>query len=316
VTHRIGRAHRITIGTEFRHNVEQTTLNYDEAPYTLYIDHRPRSQAVAVNLQDEYEVTRWLRLNLAARAERLTTGAGGFGPKAALILAPVSDTTIKLLFSRAVRAPSVYERFYDSPSNIGNTDLTAERMEGLELNLEHYLTPTMKVEASLFRNTYRNLIVGVADADGAVALRNGLDVRAPGMELSWLLKGRGGVQARASYSALFDADAASQAWTSGAPKHLAKISAGRPVASLGLTIGGELQYESARRTHTGEVLPSAVVANLTAVRSHLLKGVDLNVSLFNLFDQRYSEPVSENHLQGGVLQDGRQFLVGLTWRVR
>jgi outer membrane receptor protein involved in Fe transport len=46
-----------------------------------------------------------------------------------------------------------------------------------------------------------------------------------------------------------------------------------------------------------------------------LKGLDFNASITNLFDERYSEPVSESHRQGGIAQDGRQLLVGLKWRL-
>src|SRR6185503_382394 len=115
-------------------------------------------------------------------------GAAGFTPKLGLILTPRANTTIKLLFSRALRAPSAYELYYDSPSNAGNRALQPERMESMEVNVEHYLTPSMKIEGSMFHNIYRALIVGVADASGSVVLQNGLDARAEGLELSWTMK--------------------------------------------------------------------------------------------------------------------------------
>jgi outer membrane receptor for ferrienterochelin and colicins len=315
-TSRVGRAHRVTAGLEFRQNVQQRQLNYDEEPRTVYIDSRPRTHTLALNLQDEFTLNRHVLLALAGRAERIATGATGWTPKIGVILSPRIDTTVKLLFSRALRAPSAYELYYDSPSNAGNRDLQPERTESLEVNVDHALTPSISVGGSLFRNRYRHLIVGVADASATVVLQNGLDVRASGLELSWTLKRRDGLQARASYSTLFDSDALSDSWTSGAPRHLAKLNVGRTMTPLGLSLGWELQYESARQTHNGEVLDPAIVTNVNVVRSQVRKGLDVNASVFNIFDKRFSEPVSENHLQGGVTQDGRRLLVGVTWRFR
>ena len=295
--------------------MRQSQLNYDEEPRVVYIDSAPRSYTLALNLQDQYTIGRHLLLNLAGRAERIATGATGFTPKLGVILTPRADTTLKVLASRALRAPSAYELYYDSPSNTGNRALEPEQLQSLEVNIEHYLSSSMEIKAALFRNTYRDLIVGVADADGAVVLQNGLDARVDGLELSWTVKRRAGLQARASYSTIFDRDAASNAWTSGAPKYLAKVNVGRLVPRLGLTVGGELQYQSARHTHTGDVLGRAVVANVNLVRANVAKGLDLKGSVFNLFDTSYSEPVSEGHRQGGITQDGRQLFVGLTWRL-
>ena len=313
VSRRLWMSHTLTLGTEFRQNVEQSTSNYDESPRTVYIDHHPRSYLFALNAQDSYTVNRHVLVNLAAREERLATGETGFRPKAGVILTPRSGTTVKLLFSRALRAASAYEQYYNSPANAGNTTLTPERIEAFELNLEHYLTPAMKIDASLFRNTYRDLIVDVAEQSGTVTLQNGLNAEARGLELSWSLK-RPRLRARGSYSTIFDSDAASNAWTSGAPKYLTKANVGWPIAPLALEAGFEAQYESDRHSYTGDVLAPAWLVNLNVVRSHVVKGLDLKVSLFNLLDQRFSEPVSENHRQGAIAQDGRQVLVGLTWR--
>jgi outer membrane receptor for ferrienterochelin and colicins len=316
VSSRVGLAHRLTAGTEFRHNVRQSQVNYDEAPRTLYLDSRPQSYTLALNLQDEYTISRRVLLNVAGRAERLATGATGFTPKVGVILTPHTRSTVKLLFSRALRAPSAYELYYDSPSNAGNIGLRAERTQSVELNVGHFLTPSMRIHGALFHNTYRDLIVGGSDASGVVVLRNGLDVHADGLELAWTMKRRSGMQARVSFSKVFESDAASNAWSSAAPRHLAKVNVGRSVAPLGLTVGVELQYESERHTHVGETLSPATVMNLNLVRSNLVKGLDLHASLFNLLDGHYSEPVSENHRQGSITQDGRQLRVGLTWRLK
>jgi hypothetical protein len=88
------------------------------------------------------------------------------------------------------------------------------RTQSLEVNVEHHVTPSMRLGASMYFNTYRDLIIGVADSSGDVVLQNGLEARARGLEVSWSMVRRAGIQARASYSTLFNGDAASNAWTS------------------------------------------------------------------------------------------------------
>jgi outer membrane receptor protein involved in Fe transport len=149
-----------------------------------------------------------------------------------------------------------------------------------------------------------------------VVLQNGLNAEATGLGVSWSLSSRRGVRARASYSTHFEGDAASQAWTSSAPKHLAKVNVDAPIAPLGLTAGFEMQYESTRHTYLDEALAPALVANVSVTRSRLLAGLDFRASIFNLFDERYREPVSANHRQGAIDQDARQLFVGLTWRAK
>jgi outer membrane receptor for ferrienterochelin and colicins len=318
VSRRIAHAHRVTAGAEYRSNARQSQLNDNDLPdgsRISLLDSQLSSYTLAFNLQDEFTIGRHLLLNVAGREERLATGTFGFTPKLGLIITPATGTTMKLLFSRALRAPSAYELYYTSPANKGNAALQPERMQSAELNVEHYLGNSMKVSGSLFHNTYRDLIVGFANAEGEVTLANGLQATADGIELSWSVKHRSGIQLRASYSRLFDADQTSQVWTSGAPQDLIKLNIGTSLRPLGATIGWETQYESERHTHVGDTLGAVVVANVNVVRSDVLKGLDFRASLFNLFGARYSEPVSENHLQGSILQDGRQVLIGLAWRM-
>ena len=83
---------------------------------------------------------------------------------------------------------------------------------------------------------------------------------------------------------------------------------------LAFTAGFELLCESERLTHSGEVLAPVMTANLNLVRADILKGLDVTVSLTNLANAQYREPVSLNHVQGSIDQDRRRVSVGLTWR--
>ena len=53
--------------------------------------------------------------------------------------------------------------------------------------------------------------------------------------------------------------------------------------------------------------------NLTVSSPALLSGWDLSLSVYNLFDQRYGDPGSGEHLQDVILRDGRNFRVKLIY---
>ena len=47
---------------------------------------------------------------------------------------------------------------------------------------------------------------------------------------------------------------------------------------------------------------------------HLLKGLEVSGSVYNLLDKRYSDPATPFHLQDLIERDGRTFRVKVTYR--
>ena len=77
--------------------------------------------------------------------------------------------------------------------------------------------------------------------------------------------------------------------------------------------GLELQYTARRVTPTGTMAGDFWLANATLFSRQLVKDVELSASVYNLFNQRYADPVSSNFLQDAIQQDGRSFRVKLTY---
>jgi len=91
----------------------------------------------------------------------------------------------------------------------------------------------------------------------------------------------------------------------------------------GNTAAVELRYESSRLTHQGTTTDGFVIGNgnLTfrpfAIGSRditLVSGLELGLHVDNLFNARYSNPGSIEHLQPTIEQNGRTFVVRLTSR--
>jgi len=55
------------------------------------------------------------------------------------------------------------------------------------------------------------------------------------------------------------------------------------------------------------------VANATLYTRELIKNLEFSASFYNLFDTRYSDPVSSDYKQDAIRQDGRTFRLKLTY---
>ena len=94
---------------------------------------------------------------------------------------------------------------------------------------------------------------------------------------------------------------------------MAKLRFSVPTLSTAST-AFELQYLSQRGTLAGELVAAATVAHVT-FSQRLGHGLDVVATVRNLFDQRYADPASDEHLQDSIPQDGRTFRVGLQWAI-
>jgi iron complex outermembrane receptor protein len=62
------------------------------------------------------------------------------------------------------------------------------------------------------------------------------------------------------------------------------------------------------------VLHSVVRTDLTLSSERLIPGAEVSAGIYNLFDRRYDDPVSDAHVQDAIEQDRRTFRVKLTVR--
>lgn len=71
---------------------------------------------------------------------------------------------------------------------------------------------------------------------------------------------------------------------------------------------------SDRKTLADEYADDFFVANLTLSGRNLLKGLEVSASVYNVFDEKYGDPGSGEHLQEVIEQDGRSFWVQVSYR--
>ena len=91
-----------------------------------------------------------LTFNVGVRYDHYESFGGTTNPRLALIYNPFRDTTLKLLYGTAFRAPNVYERFFQGLGFKTNPDLQPETITTYELILEQYLGAHLRGTASAF----------------------------------------------------------------------------------------------------------------------------------------------------------------------
>ncbi len=74
-----------------------------------------------------------------------------------------------------------------------------------------------------------------------------------------------------------------------------------------------MQYESGRKTHTGKDTDSHFITNLTLFNKNWIKNLNLSASLYNLFDEDYSQPAGEEFEMNKIEQDGQIFRIKFTY---
>jgi iron complex outermembrane receptor protein len=307
--------HHVILGVEYRDFLRQDQGAYDREPYFEYFKSREQSYAWAVYLQDEFRILEKLILNAGLRYDYYSTFGGTFNPRLALIYEPFDRFAVKLLYGSAFRAPNAYELYYDDATTIKVMGaLEPETIDTYEIVLEKYLTDKVRVSLSGYYYSIDNLIALTEDtSDGLLYFQNLDTVEGRGIELEINGKLPWGMEARAGYAYQRARNADSGEELVNSPRHQAKLNLSVPLYQEKLFAGAELRTMSSRKTLTGKESDSPFVANLTLYSKDWVKGLEISASVYNVFDQRYGDPGSEEHMQDLIEQDGRTFRVKLTY---
>jgi iron complex outermembrane receptor protein len=311
---RLFEKHKVTLGGEFRSQFRMDQSNKDADPPATYLDDKRKSNIGAIYLQDEFAITDRLILNAGFRYDHYSTFGGTVNPRAGLIYT-WRDTTAKLLYGRAFRAPNPFEQFYAGPGLKANPDLKPEIINTYELVLEQYLGHHLRGSASVYYYEIDKLISQILDpSDGLLVYRNGDKINAKGIELTVEGKWPSGWDGRLSYAIQEARDNTSDRLLTNSPQHLVKGNLIIPLFSDKVFASLETRYMSSRLTLTGNSAKNVFLTNVTLFAQQLLPGWEFSAQVNNLFDHRYGDPGSGEHLQDTILQDGRTYWLKLKYR--
>lgn len=315
VTRRFRGRQIVVFGGEVREDLHLYQSNFNDDPKTYNFLSDRQGHSLGLYAQTELELGSRLLLNAGLRYDRYDNFGGTLNPRFGLIYSPRPTTTVKLLYGRAFRAPNAYERYLESPGfNKANPDLKPETIRTYELVFEQYLPHGLLFTASGYRYGIRQLITQVRDpADGLLVFENVDAINAKGLELGMETRLSNGLLARVAYAWQEAEDEHSERQLNNSPRHMAKLNLSVPLAGGAWSAALEMQYLSSLRTLAGNEAPGFLLANATLLGRRVVKGLDLSLSLYNLFGRSYAYPGSTGHIQDVIPQDGRSFRVKLSY---
>jgi iron complex outermembrane receptor protein len=316
LTRKFAEIHRVILGAEYQDNIRQDQKNYNVGfPHDL--DDVRRSRILAAYLQDEITLSRTMALNAGVRYDHSSTFGGTTNPRLAFIYNPVDRSAIKLLYGSSFRTPNDYELYYSSPTSLPpiapNPDLKPEKIRTYEVVYEQYVGDAARMALSGYYYDITDLINQGPDGLGNSMFVNLDEVKAKGIELELDNKWSNGIEGRISYTLQRAEDTVTGEPLTNSPAHLGKLNLVVPIVKDMAGAGIEEQYMSRRRSLGGDYAGSFFITNVTLFSQPVLDHLGMSVSVYNLFDKQYGDPVSADLVQSILLQDGRSCRLKLVY---
>jgi len=242
-------------------------------------------------LQDEWRLLDQIALTAGVRYDHYSDFGDTVNPRAGLVWSALDNLDLKLLYGQAFRAPSFIEMYnINTVTNAGNPDLKAERIETWEASVAVRFSRALNLDLNYFYSAINDLITRDATVTPSRYVNAGKAVT-QGVELG--LHGAFDLlQWKTSYAWQDPLDPDSG-------RRLADVPAHRATASLNyaltryLNLHGDLHWTGPRPRDTGDTrpeMPDYTTMDLALTAHDFLQGLELQLALFNLFDQRYSDP--------------------------
>lgn len=293
--------HKIVLGAEYRHDFR---MNFD-TPFETSSHGR---RTISLYAQDEIMLDAAWMLNAGARYDHGSDVGGNLSPRIALTWLSGAKTTVKASYSTAFRMPAPFEKYYTDGDAAGaqvtNRNLDAEKIATAELVLRHQVWPDLVITGTLYQYRTRDLIEAIEVPDGTFQYANAGDSHAKGVEVELEKVWTTGARIRASY-----AWQSSEDWCGdrsvNAPRHLAKLNIGLPLWNTGARAGFEMQYAGPRLTTVRRELGGYTVANLTLSADKVWRGLDVALTVRNLFDRNYRAVSPDSLAMDSLEMEGR-----------
>lgn len=305
---------RLAAGGEVRHSLDLRQRNFDEEPFNNYLDVTSSQLVLGAYADGHLDITSRLSLAGGVRYDNYDSFGSTVNPRTALTWKPLENTTLKLLYGEAFRAPNIYQLDYTSFRQRANPALQPETIRSYEIVAEQYFLTHWRGSVSLFRNEISSLIDTTADRFGFISFTNATDAEVNGVEGEIEGKWDNGLLLRASYAYQKATIQPSGQRLVNAPDNVVKGQVSVPLFRDKLFGSLELLYSGDRVTLDRASTGDTVLLNGTLYSRNLLPGLDFSASVYNILGQKYRTPGGVENLQDTITQDGRTFRLKLGYQ--
>lgn len=246
--------------------------------------------------QDEWKLAPDWSLTTGVRYDHYSDFGDTTNPRLALVWAATAETTAKLLYGRAFRAPSIAELFVTSnPIALGNPGLDPETIDTYELAMSHRASDALLATANVFYYDIEDYITFVPVPGGGGVLRQAQNVgerKGRGLELEADYSPSYNLRLLANYAYQHSEDKQSRADVGEAPQHQVY---GRSEWGFlpSWHLDAQLTWVGKQRHAAGDNRPEVddyTTVDLAVRKLDAVAGLELALSVRNLFDADVREP--------------------------
>ena len=197
---------------------------------------------------EQYALTPRIFLSAGARLEQSSTFGAKFAPRGAVTFRLPRETFFRLSAALGIQEPSLLDNFAHEAFYVGNPALTPAKTTSYEAGLfRQWFGRRLRTEASLFRNSFRDLI----EFDGSVNPATFINVDrswARGGEISATIRVTGYLNLRGAYTKLYTRVVSSNAGDAGTelvrrPRNSGSVTVSLTPGRWTLIAGGRLVGE-------------------------------------------------------------------------
>jgi iron complex outermembrane receptor protein len=285
---------RWTVGMEYKDNYRQRQLNADVGVGCFGVgperclDSNSGSRLFNIYAQDEIALTQQTLLTVGLRYDRNAATSNRLSPRFGLVHETARSGIFKLLYASAFRDPTVYERFYTTPTySYGNPDIRSEQMQSVESSWEKRIG-NGRFSTTLYLFRIHRLIA--PDASGIV--QNSAPLAGRGIEMEYEQRWLDRVSLRTGYT--LQESKIDGVQMDNAPRHMFKANLGIELGH-GFVAGLEGQHVTHRLTALGaRTVDAYSIVNLNLRYLPPSRGWEMALGLYNLFDTRFSDPAASD----------------------
>ena len=290
--------------SQYQYSLYSTPEGIERQDYFLI---RQLNANYGMFIQDEWKPAAAWTIYLGGRFDDSRNNPAVFSPRAAVVYKRKA-ATYKVMYGRAFRNPSTFERYYTP-----NPSLTAERIQSIEVSREQQLSKGLRLLTSVFHYSLSDLIQGVPVDEYTLQYQNSSKASATGMELEMNGHPFEWLDTTASYTLQRVRGVDDQQRLENSPVQIAQFRAAVPFARNRMVVSGAMRYVSSRLTALDGAVPAATVFDLTGTAKAGNRGMELQFGVRNLFNNQYADPLSAEHASAVLPRAGRSVYVKLTW---